>query len=78
MVVAAIQSVHRLVAPLPGFRYPQAAWESHWPEGNDSLHARLVNQLQLLLLCLAGWLNRKQQHVIESFQEEIRPGPAYP
>jgi hypothetical protein len=36
------------------------------------LHARPVNQLQLLLLCLAGWINRNQQQVIEYLQEEVR------
>ena len=36
------------------------------------LHPRPVNQLQLLLLCLAGWINRNQQQVIEYLQEEVR------
>jgi hypothetical protein len=31
-----------------------------------------VNALQLILLCLAGWLNRNQQMVIEYLQEEVR------
>jgi transposase len=31
-----------------------------------------MNQLQLLLLCLAGWLNPNQQQVIEYLQEEVR------
>ena len=31
-----------------------------------------MNALQLLLLCLAGWLNRNQQLVIEYLQEEVR------
>jgi hypothetical protein len=33
---------------------------------------RLVNALQLLLICLAGWLNRNQQLVIEYLQEEVK------
>jgi len=31
-----------------------------------------VNTLQLLLICLAGWLNRQQQLVIEYLQEEVK------
>jgi transposase InsO family protein len=31
-----------------------------------------VNQLQILLLCLAGWINRNQQQVIEYLQEEVQ------
>jgi hypothetical protein len=31
-----------------------------------------VNALQLLLICLAGWLNRNQQLVVEYLQEEIK------
>jgi transposase len=31
-----------------------------------------VNTLQLLLVCLAGWLNRNQQLVIEYLQEEVK------
>jgi putative transposase len=31
-----------------------------------------VNPLQLVLLCLAGWLNRNQQLVIEYLQEEVK------
>ncbi|HWH70162.1 MAG TPA: hypothetical protein VNT26_12310, partial [Candidatus Sulfotelmatobacter sp.] len=30
-----------------------------------------MNPLQLLLFCLAGWVNRNQQHVIEYLQEEV-------
>ena len=36
------------------------------------LHPRPVNQLELLLLCLAGWINRNQRQVIEYLQEEVR------
>jgi putative transposase len=31
-----------------------------------------VNALQLLLICLAGWLNRNQQLVIDYLQEEVK------
>ena len=31
-----------------------------------------MNPLRLLLLCFAGWMNRRQQLVIEYLQEEIR------
>ena len=31
-----------------------------------------MNPLQFILLCLAGWINRQQQAVIEYLQEEIR------
>ena len=31
-----------------------------------------VNALQLLLLFLAGWLNRNQQDIIEYLQEEVK------
>jgi hypothetical protein len=31
-----------------------------------------MNALQLLLVCLAGWLNRNQQLVIEYVQEEVK------
>ncbi|HWH70066.1 MAG TPA: hypothetical protein VNT26_11825, partial [Candidatus Sulfotelmatobacter sp.] len=31
-----------------------------------------MNPLQLLFLCLAGWVNRNQQHVIEYLQEEVK------
>ena len=31
-----------------------------------------MNALQLLLVCLAGWLNRNQQLVIEYLQEEVK------
>jgi hypothetical protein len=35
-----------------------------------SVHA-VVNQFQLILLCLAGWINRNQQNTIEYLQEEV-------
>jgi len=31
-----------------------------------------MNQFQFLLLCLAGWINRNQQNVIEYLQEEVK------
>lgn len=31
-----------------------------------------MNALQFVLVCLAGWLNRKQQLVIEYLQEEVK------
>ena len=31
-----------------------------------------VNHLQLFLICLAGWINRNQQNVIEYLQEEVQ------
>ena len=31
-----------------------------------------VDAFKLILVSLAGWMNRQQQHVIESLQEEIR------
>ena len=31
-----------------------------------------VNQFQLILLCLAGWINHNQQNVIEYLQEEVK------
>jgi len=31
-----------------------------------------VNHLQFFLICLAGWINRHQQNVIEYLQEEIK------
>ena len=31
-----------------------------------------MNPLQFILLCLAGWINRQQQSVIEYLQEEVR------
>ena len=31
-----------------------------------------MNPLVFVLLCLAGWMNRSQQEVIEYLQEEIR------
>ncbi len=31
-----------------------------------------MNQFQLFLICLAGWINRNQQNVIEYLQEEVR------
>jgi hypothetical protein len=31
-----------------------------------------VNPLEFILLCLAGWIQREQQAVIEYLQEEIR------
>src|SRR6266403_3946018 len=31
-----------------------------------------MNPLSLVLICLAGWMNRHQQVVIEYLQEEIR------
>src|ERR1019366_1616316 len=33
---------------------------------------RPVNRLQFFLICLAGWMNRNQQSVIEYLQEEVR------
>jgi putative transposase len=33
---------------------------------------RGANHLEFFLLCLAGWVNRNQQHVIEYLQEEVR------
>jgi hypothetical protein len=35
-------------------------------------HIRAGNPLALLLVCLAGWMNRQQQNVIEYLQEEVR------
>ena len=32
----------------------------------------MVNPLKLMLLCLAGWIQREQQAIIEYFLEEIR------
>ena len=31
-----------------------------------------MNPFAILLLCVAGWMNRNQQDVIEYLQEEIR------
>jgi len=31
-----------------------------------------VNQLQFFVICLAGWINRNQQNVIEYLQEEVK------
>jgi hypothetical protein len=31
-----------------------------------------VNQFQFILICLAGWINRNQQNVIEYLQEEVK------
>ena len=31
-----------------------------------------MNPLSFLLVCLAGWMNRRQQAVIEYLQEEVR------
>ena len=31
-----------------------------------------MNHLQFFLICLAGWVNRHQQSVIEYLQEEVR------
>jgi len=31
-----------------------------------------MSQLQLVLHCLAGWINRNQQQAVEYLQEEIR------
>ena len=31
-----------------------------------------VNPLQFFLCCLAGWINRHQQNVIEYLQEEVK------
>ena len=31
-----------------------------------------VNQLQFFLLCLADWIKRNQQNVIEYLQEEVK------
>ena len=33
---------------------------------------RLMNPMRFILLCLAGWINREQQAVIEYLLEEIR------
>ena len=46
--------------------------EVHWPEGVLSLPAREVNQLQVLLLSLAGGINRNEPQVMEYLQEEVR------
>jgi hypothetical protein len=32
----------------------------------------LMNPMEFILLCLAGWINREQQAVIEYLSEEIR------
>jgi hypothetical protein len=41
---------------------------------NRSWHCHFVamNQFAFLVLCVAGWMNRNQQDVIEYLQEEIR------
>ena len=31
-----------------------------------------MNQLQFFVICLAGWINRNQQNVIEYLQEEVK------
>ena len=36
------------------------------------LHAEDVNHLQFFLICLAGWINRNQQNLIEYLQEEVK------
>ena len=41
-------------------------------KSRTSFNHRGLNHLELFLLCLAGWLNRNQQHVIEYLQEEVR------
>jgi hypothetical protein len=33
---------------------------------------RAMNTLQFMLICLAGWIHRNQQHVIEYLQEEVK------
>jgi hypothetical protein len=38
-----------------------------WENGDD----RVVNPFAFLLICIAGWMNRNQQDVIEYLQEEI-------
>ena len=38
----------------------------------ETLNHPTVNPFTLLLICLAGWLNRHQQDVIVYLQEEIR------
>jgi hypothetical protein len=39
--------------------------------GKTNWQDRPVNALQLLLIGLAGWLNRNQQLIIEYLQEEV-------
>lgn len=51
--------------------FGQAGWE-FWLERLLPLHAQVMNQLQSLLLCMAGWISRHQQSVIEYLQEEVR------
>jgi hypothetical protein len=31
-----------------------------------------MNHLGFVIACVAGWVNRHQQHVIEYLQEEVR------
>ena len=38
------------------------------------LHAPAMKPLYLLLLCLAGWLNRNQQQAMQYLQEEVTAG----
>jgi hypothetical protein len=55
------------------FRFLAAAWDdlvSAHSRGN--CHDPAVNPYAFLLICLAGWMNRSQQDVIEYLQEEIR------
>jgi len=40
------------------------------------LHSAEVNVLQFFMMCLAGWVNRNQQNVIEYLQEEAHPWPS--
>jgi hypothetical protein len=42
---------------------------ARWVENGDD---RPVNPFAFLVICVAGWMNRNQQDVIEYLQEEIR------
>ena len=50
-----------------------------WLQPKDSRRLRLMNTLQLefLMLILTGWVNRRQQNVIEYLQEENRAVPRH-
>lgn len=58
--------------PLMSEDSPRVRKRQCWHQEGSLWNTGWVNALQLLLLCLAGWLNRNQQFVIEYLQEEVK------
>jgi hypothetical protein len=50
----------------------RAPWQGMLAVVPGRCHSVAMNPFAFLVICLAGWMNRNQQEVIEYLQEEVR------